>query len=271
VRAGAFDLSAACSGFIFGVEMAAQAIRTGAINNALVIGAETLSRLVNWKDRDTCILFGDGAGAFVLEARPSVGGVIAGLMRSDGSGGSLLSVPAGGSRQPASADTVRRSLHTIQMDGRKVFRFATRVMASATKEVVAKAGLKLEDITLVVPHQANLRIIEGAARELKLPMDRFLVNIQRYGNTSSASIPIAVCEAMDQGRLQPGDHVVLVGFGAGLTWGALALQWVETRRPVPASRRTGLSLWTLLARLRSAVVWVWRRIESLLWGEGPGS
>jgi len=270
VHAGAFDLSAACSGFIFGVHMAAQAIRTGAINNALVIGAETLSRLVNWKDRDTCILFGDGAGAFVLQARPSPGGVLSGLMRSDGSGGSLLTVPAGGSRYPASLDTVERNLHTIQMDGRKIFRFATRVMASATREVVAEAGLALDDIELFVPHQANLRIIEGAARDLKLPLDRFMINIERYGNTSSASIPIAVCEAVEQGRVRPGDHVVLVGFGAGLTWGALALEWVETKRPVPASRRRRLSLWTLLARLRSAVVWAWRRIEGLFWGTSSG-
>jgi 3-oxoacyl-[acyl-carrier-protein] synthase III len=266
IRAGAFDLSAACSGFIFGVNMAAQAIRTGAINNALVIGAETLSRLVNWKDRDTCVLFGDGAGAFVLQARTSPGGVLSGIMRSDGSGGNLLSVPAGGSRHPASPETVEHNLHTIQMDGRKVFRFATRVMASATREVVAGAGLTLDDIELFVPHQANLRIIEGAARDLKLPLDRFMVNIERYGNTSSASIPIAVCEAVEQGSIRPRDHVVLVGFGAGLTWGALVVEWVDTRRPAPASRRRKLSLWTLLARLRSMLVRVWRRIEGLLWG-----
>jgi len=264
-RAGAFDLSAACSGFIYAVQMAAQSIRTGAIDSALIIGAETLSRLVNWEDRETCVLFGDGAGAFVLEARDTPGGVLAGLLRSDGSGGSLLTVPAGGSRMPATAETLERNLHTIHMNGREVFRFATRVMATATREVVADAGLTMDDIELVVPHQANLRIIEAAARGLHLPMERFMVNIERYGNTSSASIPMAVCEAVEQGRLRPGDHLVLVGFGAGLTWGALALQWVETKRP-PAVRRGRLTLWTFLAHLRSFALRVWRRLEGLFWG-----
>ena len=266
VRAGAIDLSAACSGFIYAVYMASQAIRTGAIDNALIIGAETLSRFVNWEDRDTCLLFGDGAGAFVLEGRSTPGGVLSGVLRSDGSGGSLLAIPAGGSKMPTSIDTVEHNLHKIQMNGREVFRFATRVMASATREVVADAGLTLGDIELVVPHQANLRIIEAAARGLHLPMERFMVNVERYGNTSSASIPIAVCEAVQQGRVRPGDHVVLVGFGAGLTWGALALQWVETKRPAPTVQRRRLSLWAGLAHLRSLALRIWRRIEGLFWG-----
>ncbi len=265
-NAGAFDLSAACSGFIFAVNMAAQAIRTGEISNALVVGSETLSRFINWEDRSTCILFGDGAGAFVLQARDEPGGVLSAVMRSDGSGGSLLTVPAGGSRLPASLETVHRKQHTIQMNGREVFRFATRVMATATREVVARAGLKMDDIDLVVPHQANLRIIEAAARGLRLPLDRFMINIERYGNTSSASIPIAVCEAVEQGRIHPGDHVVLVGFGAGLTWGALALQWVETARPVPGTRRRQWALVALLSRIRSMLRRLWRSIEGLIWG-----
>jgi len=265
-KAGAFDLSAACSGFIFALNMAGQAIQTGAIHTALIIGSETLSRLVNWEDRSTAILFGDGAGAFVVEARESPGGVLAGVMRSDGSGGSLLAVPAGGSRLPATHETVDRRQHTITMNGREVFRFATHVMASATREVVKKAGLQLSDIELVVPHQANLRIIEAAARGLRLPMDRFFVNIERYGNTSSASIPIAVCEAVHAGRIKPGDHVVLVGFGAGLTWGALALQWVETERKVSRSRRGRIRIRGLFARLRSATMRFLRRLEGLFWG-----
>ncbi len=265
-KAGAFDLLAACSGFIFAVNMAAQAIRTGAIDAAIVIGSETLSRLVNWEDRSTAILFGDGAGAFVLEARDSPGGILAGVMRSDGSGGSLLSVPAGGSRLPTTHETVDRKQHTIQMNGREVFRFATHVMASATREVVKKAGLQMSDIEVVVPHQANLRIIEAAARALRLPMERFVVNIDRYGNTSSASIPIAVCEAVHERRIKPGDHVVLVGFGGGLTWGALALQWVETERKVSRGRRGRIRLRGLLARLRSLFLHLWRRLEGLLWG-----
>jgi len=268
-RAGAFDLSAACTGFIFAVNMAAQAIRTGSIRNALVIGAETLSRLVNWEDRTTCVLFGDGAGAFVLEASDRPGGVLSCVMRSDGSGGSLLAVPAGGSRMPTTAETVQRKLHTIQMNGREVFRFATRVMASATKEAAAKAGLRLEDVELIVPHQANLRIIETAARGLKLPMDRFFVNIANYGNTSTASIPIAICEAAADNRIRPGDHIIMVGFGAGLTWGALALQWVAPeRRPTPARKRRR-TIVTFLARLRSWFRRFWRHIEGLLWGAQP--
>lgn len=268
-RAGAFDLSAACTGFIFAVNMAAQAIQTRSIRNALVIGAETLSRLVNWEDRTTCVLFGDGAGALVLEASERPGGVLSCVMRSDGSGGSLLAVPAGGSRMPTTAETVQRKLHTIQMNGREVFRFATRVMASATKEAAAKAGLRLEDVELIVPHQANLRIIETAARGLKLPMDRFFVNIANYGNTSTASIPIAICEAVADNRIRPGDHIIIVGFGAGLTWGALALQWVAPeRRPTPARKRRR-SIAIFLARLRSWFRRFWRHIEGLLWGAQP--
>jgi 3-oxoacyl-[acyl-carrier-protein] synthase III len=266
VRAGAFDLSAACTGFIFALNMAAQAIRTGAIRNALVIGAETLSRLINWEDRTTCVLFGDGAGAFVLEASDRPGGVLSCVMRSDGSGASLLAVPAGGSRIPTTIETVERKLHTIQMNGREVFRFATRVMASATREVAASAGLRLEDIDLIIPHQANLRIIESAARGLRLPMDKFMINIADYGNTSTASIPIAVCEAVAEGRIRPGDHLIMVGFGAGLTWGSLALQWVAPeRRPTPARRRRHLIM-AALARVRSVFRRLWRHIEGLLWG-----
>jgi 3-oxoacyl-[acyl-carrier-protein] synthase III len=265
-KAGAFDLSAACSGFIFAVQMASQAVQTGAIDTALVIGSETLSRLINWEDRSTAILFGDGAGAFVLEARETPGGILAGVMRSDGSGGGLLTVQAGGSRFPASHETVERKQHTITMNGREVFRFATHVMASATREVVKKAGLQMDDIEVVVPHQANLRIIEAAARGLRLPMERFVVNIERYGNTSSASIPIAVCEAVHAGRIKPGDHVVLVGFGAGLTWGAIALQWMETERRVSRTRRGRIRLRGLLARLRATVMRVVRRLEGLIWG-----
>lgn len=264
--AGAFDLSAACSGFIYGVNIAAQAIRSGSIDNALVIGAETLSRIVNWDDRSTCILFGDGAGAFLLQAGEKPGGVLSCVMRSDGSGGDLLSVPAGGSRMPTSMETVRQKLHGIQMNGREVFRFATRVMASSTQEAVQKAGLKLDDIELVVPHQANLRIIEAAARGLHLPLNRFVINIERYGNTSTASIPIALTEAAEAGRVHPGDHLVLVGFGAGLTWGALVLQWVTPEKPVPARRRRLSSTRLFLARLRSGLRRIARWIEGLLWG-----
>jgi 3-oxoacyl-[acyl-carrier-protein] synthase-3 len=183
IRAGAFDLLAACTDFIYALNMAAQAICSGSIKSALVIGAETLSRFVNWKDRHTCILFGDGAGAFVLPASQEPGGVLSEVLHSDGSGGDFLSLPAGGSRHPATEATIRTGMHYIHMDGREVFRFATRVMAQATREVIGSAGLQLEDVCWIIPHQANLRIIEAAARNLKMPLDKFIVNIDRYGNT----------------------------------------------------------------------------------------
>ena len=266
IHAGAFDLSAACTGFIYALNMAAQAIQTGSIENALVIGSETLSRFVNWQDRSTCILFGDGAGAFVLQASDKPGGVLSCIMRSDGSGGNLLSLPAGGSKLPTTHETVDRKQHTIQMNGREVFRFATRVMASATREAVDKAGLDLDEIELVIPHQANQRIIESAARGLRMPMDRFMLNVDHYGNTSTASIPLAFCDAMDRGRIQNGDHLVLVGFGAGLTWGALAMQWFEPEEKPSRllKRKRRLVIW--YSRLRSWIRRVVRKIEGLIWG-----
>jgi 3-oxoacyl-[acyl-carrier-protein] synthase-3 len=262
-KAGAFDLLAACTGFIFGLNMASQAIRSGSISSALVIGAETLSRLVDWQDRNTCILFGDGAGAFVLQASPEPGGLLSAVMRSDGSGADLLSLPAGGSRMPASPETVRTGQHFIHMNGREVFRFATRVMTQATKEAVAAANLKIEDIHLVVPHQANSRIIEAAMRGLDIPRERCMINVERFGNTSTASIPIATCEAIQQGRLQVGDKLVFVGFGAGLTWGAAVAQWtgpfLPQRQVYPASYRLWVRVRSLLRR------WL-RRVEGWLWG-----
>lgn len=265
-RAGAFDLSAACTGFIYALNMAAQAIRTGSIQSAVVVGAETLSRLINWEDRTTCVLFGDGAGAFVLQASDRPGGVLSAVMRSDGSGGEVLSVPAGGSRLPASFETVEKKLHTIHMNGREVFRFATRVMASATREAASRAGLRLADVSLIIPHQANLRIIEAAARGLRMPMDKFVVNIEDYGNTSTASIPMAVCEAVAAGRIRPGDNLIMVGFGAGLTWGSLALQWVAPERRVTPAIRRRRSLLVALAYIRSFFRRLARRIEGIFWG-----
>ncbi|MFZ5821863.1 MAG: beta-ketoacyl-ACP synthase III [Chloroflexota bacterium] len=262
-RAGAFDLLAACTGFIYALNMAAQSIRSGSIKNALVIGAETLSRFVNWQDRNTCILFGDGAGAFVLQASEKPGGVRSAVMRSDGSGGDLLILPGGGSKHPATEATVQAGKHYIEMDGKEVFRFATRVMAQATREALAGAGLTMEEAKWIIPHQANIRIIEAAARGLKLPMERFVVNLERYGNTSTASIPIATVEAVEDGRLQPGDKVVFVGFGAGLTWGALTAEWSG---PLPSEKKVHPSRYRLWARLRSILRRVARFIEGLIWG-----
>jgi 3-oxoacyl-[acyl-carrier-protein] synthase-3 len=233
-RAGAFDLSAACSGFIYGLSMASGLIRSGGANHVLVIGSETLSRLLDWTDRNTCVLFGDGAGAVVLSATTERCGVLATELGSDGSGGELLIVRAGGSRAPASHETISRGDHFLKMNGREVFRFAATIMPKAAEAVVRKAGWQLADLSLVIPHQANIRIIESSIKRLGLPTEKFFVNLDRYGNTSAASIPIALCEAATQGRVHPGDKLVLVGFGAGLTWAAAAIEWGV---PVPVRPR----------------------------------
>lgn len=264
VHAGAFDLSAACTGFIYALNMATQAIRSGSLQNALVIGSETLSRFVNWEDRNTCVLFGDGAGAFVLQASEEPGGVLSAVMRSDGSGGDLLSIPAGGSQMPATAETIVNKQHTIHMNGREVYRFATRVMAQASRDAVSAANLEIDDVSIVIPHQANLRIIEAAMRSLEIPLDRCFINLERYGNTSTASIPIAACEAFQQGRLKAGDNTVFVGFGAGLTWGAVMVRWtgpfLPHRRIYPASYRLWVAVRSQLRRLiRHIEGWIWGR------------
>lgn len=264
-KAGAFDLLAACSGFIFGVNMAAQSIRSGSIQNALVIGAEAMSRFINWQDRDTCILFGDGAGAFVLQASDMPGGVLSAVMHSDGSGGDSLIIQAGGSKHPATEATVQAGRHYIEMDGKEVFRFATRVMAQATREALDAANIELEDVKWIIPHQANYRIIEAAARGLKIPIERFVINVERYGNTSTASIPIATVEAVDDGRLQLGDQIVFVGFGAGLTWGALTAEWTG---PLPLERKVYPRRYRAWARIRSFLRRVARFIEGMIWGRG---
>jgi len=262
-KAGAFDLLAACTGFIYAMNMAAQSIRSGAIKNALVIGTETLSRFVNWEDRNTCILFGDGAGAFVLQASEKPGGVLAAVMHSDGSGGDLLTLPAGGSRHPVTEATIRDGQHYIYMDGKEVFRFATKVMASSTEEVLKSAGLTKDDVRVIIPHQANFRIIDAAARGLKLPIDRFVINVDRYGNTSTASIPIATVEAVEKGRVQAGDKVVFVGFGAGLTWGALVAEWTG---PLPSPRKVNVGRYRLWGRIRSILHRIERFLEGIIWG-----
>lgn len=226
VNAGAFDLSAACSGFVYGLSMARGHILAGDAEYILVIGTETLSREVDWTDRSTCVLFGDGAGAVLVAASNVPGGIQANVLGSDGSGAELLTVPAGGSAMPASLETVSSGSHYIKMDGKAVFRFATRVMASATREVLQRAGLTVEEVDLVIPHQANQRIIQHSVlRQLRIPEEKVFINLQRYGNTSTASIPIALCEAIEAGKVEPGHNLVFVGFGAGLTWAACAIKW----------------------------------------------
>ena len=269
VKAGAFDLSAGCTGFIYALALASQTIQSGANDIVLVVGSETLSRIMDWKDRSTCVLFGDGAGAIVLRAgTTAAGGVLATMLRSDGSGGDLLMVPGGGSKWPASQQTVDQNLHTIKMNGREVFRFATRIMDKSAREVVAGAGIDMDDVKLIIPHQANLRIIQAAARALKLPEERFFINLQYYGNTSSASIPIALCEAVEQGRLMPGDHCVMVGFGAGLTWGAALIKWgaPEPLHELTVFERTLERVLFFGAGVRSRAVRGLRRVESAVGG-----
>jgi 3-oxoacyl-[acyl-carrier-protein] synthase III len=239
VEGGAFDLEAGCTSFMYGLAVASALVSTGMYQHVLVVGSESLSRILDWTDRATCVLFGDGAGAVVVspgvycEFEPQY------VLGSDGSGAQALCLPAGGSRMPAREETVRDGLHFVRMAGPEVFRFATRVVAQATSQVLAKAGMTAADIDLFIPHQANTRIIESAARRLNIPEERVFVNIERYGNTSSASIPIALCEAGEKGLLEPGNRVVMVGFGAGLTWGAGAIQWAGHLAPLRTRELAG--------------------------------
>jgi 3-oxoacyl-[acyl-carrier-protein] synthase-3 len=272
-NAGAFDLSAACSGFVYALSMARGHILAGDAEYVLVLGAETLSRLVDWTDRNTCILFGDGAGAVLVAASNVPGGIIASELGSDGSGADLLMLPAGGSAMPASLETVSSGSHFMKMDGKAVFRFATRVMAEATRAVLDRAGLTADDIDLVIPHQANLRIIQNSVqKQLQIPEEKVFVNLQKYGNTSTASIPIALCEAIKAGKVKPGDRLVFVGFGAGLTWAACYIQWGvptdkpeanwwrSTRRQATYQAAAARSMW------RRAVRWVYQ-----VWPNDPES
>ena len=267
-RAGAFDMGAACTGFVYALTVASQIIQSGSMNTVLIIGSETLSKIVNWEDRSTCVLFGDGAGAFVLQGSKVPGGILTSVLRSDGSGGDLLKVPAGGSAMPASYDSLRGNLHTITMNGREVFRFATRVMADACREVISEAGMTMDDIDFIVPHQANVRIIEAAARNLDLPLDMFIMNMDKYGNTSAASIPLALCEAVSDNRIKPYNNLIFVAFGGGLTWGATLVTWDVTKTTSSNQvwhklRRQALYR---VARIRSAIRRGTRTIEGALWG-----
>jgi 3-oxoacyl-[acyl-carrier-protein] synthase-3 len=220
-RAAALDLSAACSGFIYGVNLAHSMIASGAMNRVLVIGAEVLTRFVDWQDRSTCVLFGDGAGAAVLEPCEPGQGILATHMKSDGSLADLLCIPGGGSRQPYDERTGPDRLHYIKMKGDGVFKFAVRAMADAARTVLDEAGYTVNDVKYVIPHQANIRIIDAVGERLEVSKERIIVNLDRYGNTSSATIPIAYDELVRSGRLQTGDLVLFTGFGGGFTWGSV--------------------------------------------------
>jgi 3-oxoacyl-[acyl-carrier-protein] synthase III len=222
--AAAYDLSAGCTGFMYALAQAYGALAGGLAENAVVVGTETLSKIINWQDRSTCVLFGDGAGAVVLE-NVRAGGFLGFELGSDGEGGKDLSIPAGGSRNPSTAQTVEQELHFLRMNGREVYKFATRVLVSSAEKLLEEVGVTVEEIDLYIPHQANKRIIDHAARNLGIPEEKIFVNLQKYGNTSSASIPLCLAEAVQAGRLQQGTRVLMTGMGAGLTWGSAYTIW----------------------------------------------
>lgn len=226
-NAAGFDLEAGCSGFIYGVATGSQFVATGLYNTVLVIGGETLSKVLNWTDRSTCVLFGDGAGAAVLRPVEEGFGFLSFELGADGSGGSLLSQPAGGSKYPATLETVEKNLHTLQMEGKEVYKFAVRIMGDVSVKALEKAGLTKEDVDLLVPHQANIRIVDAAVRRLGISPDKVVVNLDKYGNMSAASIPVALDETFKAGHISEGDTIVMVGFGTGLTWGACVLKWTK--------------------------------------------
>ena len=225
-RAVAFDISAACSGFLYAMKLSKRMISDGAFKNALIIGAEKLSAFVNWEDRATCVLFGDGAGAAVLRrAEPGEGSIIATEMGTDGNLTHLLNIPGGGSACPITPANAGLHLATLAMQGKEVFKHAVNRMKEAAEKVIERAGLQAEDIACVIPHQANLRIIDAIADRLTVPNERVFVNLHKYGNTSAAAVAIALDEANREGKFKRGDHIVLVVFGAGLTWAAAAVRW----------------------------------------------
>jgi 3-oxoacyl-[acyl-carrier-protein] synthase-3 len=223
-NAAANDVSAACSGFVYAFDLAINKIRSGSVGTALVIGAETMSRVLDWKDRKTCILFGDGAGAVIVQGSDTPGGVLSSVLHADGSGWDLLTLPTVGSQETYLQDG-EHQMHRIYMNGRAVFEFATRAMAEGVQGALSEAGLGIDDLDLLIPHQANQRILDAAVIDLKIPPEKVFSNLEYYGNTSAASIPIALAEAANAGRLQPGDVLGLVGFGGGLSWGAAVIEW----------------------------------------------
>lgn len=226
-RAAAFDVAAVCSGFVYALDVAAQYIETGRYNSVLVIGAEVMSRVLDWTDRNTCVLFGDGAGAVVVQpaSEGSDEGILGSILGTDGSGACLLNVPSGGSRSPLTPAALEQHQQYMIMKGREVYRFAVEIMGEAAVQALDRVGLTPADVDLFIPHQANIRIISAAAKRLDLPMEKVFVNVDRYGNTSAASVPLALAEAWRAGRIRSGDIIVTVGFGAGLTWGANVIRW----------------------------------------------
>ena len=224
-NAWAFDLSAACSGFLFGLETGSKLIESGKYKTVMVIGVDTMTSILDFKDRETCIIFGDGAGGVILEPSKSDNGIISSILKTDGSGASSLNVLAGGSRKPATKETIANREHFIRQDGKKVFKFAVKRMSEVSKEVLLKNGLSGNDIKLFIPHQANKRIIDATGERCGIPKDRVLINIDRYGNTTAGTIPIALNEAVENKLINNGDYILLSAFGSGFTWGSVLIKW----------------------------------------------
>jgi len=223
-NAWGFDLSAACSGFIYGLETGSSLIQSGKYKNVIVIGVDTMTSILDYKDRDTCVIFGDGGGGVLLQ--PSINdGIIDSLLRMDGTGGEYLIIPGGGSKIPASVDSVRNRDHYIKQDGKTVFKYAVRGMANVSQEILNNNNLTGDDIALFIPHQANKRIIDAAAEKCGISKEKVLINIDNYGNTTAGTIPIALSEAIDDGKVKQGDYILLSSFGAGFTWGSILIKW----------------------------------------------
>jgi 3-oxoacyl-[acyl-carrier-protein] synthase-3 len=246
-RAAAMDVAAACSGFVYALSSAQAYVTSGMARHVLVIGAELLTRFLDYEDRSTCILFGDGAGAVVVSASSEPGGALGVELTTEPQGAYMIWLPAGGAKSPPSAETIARGEHYIRMEGKETYRFATKTLASTALAAISSAGSRPEDVDLFIPHQANIRIIEAVAKGLDLPMERMFINLDRYGNTSAASVPLALAEAVDSGRVKVGDLVVLVAFGAGFTSGAVALRW--TADPACGARATAIRPEDIAVRL----------------------
>ncbi len=230
VHAAAVDIEAACTGFIYGIAMAESFVKTGLFKNILVIGAETLSKICDYTDRNTCVLFGDGAGAAVISEVDGDFGILSSYLGADGMGAHLLTLPAGGSRIPVSGKSIEERLHYIKMDGTEVYKFAIKIMGEAAEKALEKIGMTKVDIDFLIPHQANIRIIESATRRLKISPEKVYVNLNKYGNMSAASVAVALDEANRKNLLKEGDTIVLVGFGGGLTWGSIVMKWKNIGR-----------------------------------------
>jgi 3-oxoacyl-[acyl-carrier-protein] synthase-3 len=257
-RAGAFTLIAGCTGFVYGLVTASQFIEAGLYDKVLVVGVEKLSSVVDWTDRNTCVIFGDGGAAVLMEASEQPTGILSCELGSKGDDWDALIAPGYGTAKPFSEETLRNREQYLRMDGRRVFKFATRKMTDSVINVVRASGLTWDDIELVIPHQANARIIDLAVRRLKIDPEKVMVNVDRYGNTSAASIPLALCDALEEDRLESGDHIVLVGFGAGLTWAAVVLHW----QPEPvAEEPIAVEDWPLLSNLFQPVT----RVRNAVW------